>query len=115
MARMITVPASDYYRLRASQEGINPVAKSAVDQLIDGLKRPLTPEEASTTAKKEVLASATVTADSYAHAIQKFNQVFLENKWSDGLPLVPPTKEAVQEMLKGTSRSTGEVIGTVAP
>ncbi len=115
MARMITVPASDYYRLRASQEGINPVAKGAVDKLIDGLKRPLTPEEASTTAKKEVLASVTVTADSYAHAIQKLNQVFLENKWSDGLPLVPPTKEAVQEMLKGTSRSPGEVIGTVAP
>ena len=34
---------------------------------------------------------------------------------SDGLPIVPPTKEAVEWMLKGTSRSSDEVIGTFPP
>jgi len=62
-----------------------------------------------------VLAPVTVSADTYAHAMQKFNRVFLDNQWGDGLLLLPPTKEAVQEMLKGTSRSPSEVIGTVAP
>jgi hypothetical protein len=114
-ARMITVPAADYYRLRSSEKEIRPVAEAAVDGLIDGLQRPLIAEEASTAARKEALEPVVVTADSYAHAVQKFNQVFLDKHWGDGLPLVPPTKEAVQEMLQGTSRSPKEVIGTVAP
>jgi hypothetical protein len=62
-----------------------------------------------------VLAPISVTAESYEIAVRKFNDIFLENHWGDGLPLVPPTQEAVQAMLKGTSRSPGEVIGTVAP
>jgi hypothetical protein len=114
-ARIITVPAKDYYRLRATAEGVKPVAKAVIDGLIDGLKRPLTAEEQSRTPKKEDLPSITVTADTYEAAVQKFNQVFLDNKWGDGLPMLPPTREAVQAMLKGTSRSPGEVIGTVAP
>ncbi len=115
MARMVALPAADYYRLRRSESAVRPVAVAAVDKLIDGLRRPLSPEEADITAKREALEPVAVTADSYAHAVQKFNEVFLQNHWGDGLPLLPPTKEAVEEMLKGTSRSPDEVIGTVAP
>jgi len=114
-ARMLALPAADYYRLRRSEVAIRPVAAAAADKLIDGLRRPLSAEEASVTVKKEALEPVTVTADSYAHAAQKFNEAFLANHWGDGLPLVPPTREAVREMLGGTSRSPGEVIGTVAP
>jgi hypothetical protein len=114
-ARMVTVRASDYYRLRGTAEGVRPVAQAVIDSLIDGLKRPLTSEEQSTAAKKENLTPVSVTADTYERAVQKFNQVFLDNHWGDGLPMLPPTREAVQAMLKGTSRSPKEVIGTVAP
>ena len=75
MARMITVPASEYYRLRSDEKLLRPIAEAAVDKLIDGLRRPLTSEEASATAKKEVIEPVTVSADNYAHAMQKFNQV----------------------------------------
>jgi hypothetical protein len=115
MARMLALPASDYYRLRRSEEAIRPVAEAAVDKLVDGLRRPLSAEESGVKAKKEILAPVTVTADSYANAARKFNDLFLANRWGDGLPLVPPTREAVEEMLRGTSRAAGEVIGTVAP
>lgn len=114
-ARIVTVSASDYYRLRGSVEDIKPVADLLIDNLIDALKRPLTSHEMSTVPKKEILDPITVTADSYEIATQKFNEIFLENHWGDGLPLVPPTEEAVRSMLKGTSRSPSEVIGTVAP
>lgn len=114
-SRIVTVAASDYYRLRGSAERVKPVARAVIDSLIDGLKRPLTSQETSTAPKKEVLAPVTVTAESYELAAGEFNRVFLENHWGDGLPLVPPTREAVQTMLKGTSRSPSEVIGTVAP
>ena len=112
---MVTVKASDYYRLRGTDEEIKPIAAAIIDTLIDGLKRPLTPEEASTARKKEMLDPITVRAANYELAVQKFNQVFLDNKWGDGLPLVPPTEEAVQAMLRATNRSPSEVIGTVAP
>ena len=114
-ARIVTVKASDYYRLRGTDEEIKPIAAAIIDALIDGLKRPLTPEEANTARKKEMLDPVTVHAANYELAVQKFNQVFLDNKWSDGLPLVPPTEEAVQAMLRATNRSPSEVIGTVAP
>jgi len=39
----------------------------------------------------------------------------LDNKWSDGFPLIPPTAERVKWMLTGTSRSPEEVICTVPP
>ena len=114
-SRIVTVKAADYYRLRGTDEGIMPVAEAIIDQLIDGLTKPLTQEEASTEPEKENLEPITVTAESYALAIEKFNDIYLDNKWGDGLTLMPPTEEAVAAMLAGTSRSPDEVIGTVAP
>ena len=35
--------------------------------------------------------------------------------WSDGLPVVPPTRLRVLRMLQGTTRSAGEVLGEVPP
>ena len=35
--------------------------------------------------------------------------------WSDGLPLVPPTRERVLRMLEGTSRSGNEVVALMPP
>ena len=35
--------------------------------------------------------------------------------WSDGLPVVPPTRERVLAMLGGTSREASEVVGDVPP
>ena len=114
--RMVTVPADEYYKRRVSREEIKPVAVAAVNALIDGLTRPLTEEEASTKAKQaEMARTINVTAESYDAALEKFNQLFLDNHWGSGLPLMPPTPERVKWMLTGTKRSPQEVIGTVAP
>jgi hypothetical protein len=42
-----------------------------------------------------------------------FNQSYLDKRWGDGLPLIPPTEKAVKWMLKGTKRVPDEVIGRV--
>ena len=34
---------------------------------------------------------------------------------TDGLPVVPPTRERVERMLAGSTRARGELIGEVAP
>jgi hypothetical protein len=40
---------------------------------------------------------------------------FFERGWSDGLPLIAPTAEAVARMVAGSGRTAGEVIGAVPP
>jgi len=43
------------------------------------------------------------------------NRLYRERKWSDGLPIVPPTQERVKRMLGGTTRAADEVVVELAP
>ncbi|MCL2669603.1 MAG: hypothetical protein FWE89_02860 [Syntrophaceae bacterium] len=43
------------------------------------------------------------------------NDLFFKNGWSLGVPIIPPTPDRVQAMLKGTSRKPDEVVGIIAP
>ncbi len=40
---------------------------------------------------------------------------FYRNGWTDGLPIVPPTREAVREMLRGTDLPAEHVLGAMPP
>jgi hypothetical protein len=46
---------------------------------------------------------------------QEVNRFFFDKGWSMGLPIIPPTAERVARILKGTTRSPGEVLGIVPP
>jgi len=48
-------------------------------------------------------------------SFEDVNRLFLENGWSDGLPIVPPTKEKIAEFLAFTHRDPDAVIGTLLP
>ena len=43
------------------------------------------------------------------------NQYFYEHEFSDGLPIVPPTREAVEEFLRCTDRGADEMLGVLLP
>ena len=43
------------------------------------------------------------------------NKYFVKHEYSDGLPIVPPTKEAIEEFLRFTERSPDEVLGVLLP
>jgi hypothetical protein len=43
------------------------------------------------------------------------NKYFYDNELSDGLPIVPPTREAVEEFLQFTDRDPNEVLGVILP
>lgn len=47
--------------------------------------------------------------------IEAINRLYHERRWSDGLPIVPPTVERVHRMLAGTRRAPGDVVASVAP
>jgi len=48
-------------------------------------------------------------------AQEEMERFFLNHGWSDGLPLVPPTREAVERMLEAVSFPRERVIGHVPP
>ena len=46
---------------------------------------------------------------------EAINRLYRERKWSDGLPIVPPTQERVERMLAQTRRARGEIVARIAP
>jgi hypothetical protein len=48
-------------------------------------------------------------------SFEDVNRLFLENGWSDGLPIVPPTREKIAAFLSFTDRAPDDVIGTLLP
>lgn len=113
--RIVSLPSIDYYPNRLTVERIRPVAKASIDLIIDALTRPLAPEEKNPKLKapKKTAEKVEVTGESYESALEQFNQLYLDNHWGDGLPLIPPPEQAVKQMLTGTRRSPDEVIGRV--
>ncbi|MFC2069184.1 hypothetical protein ACFLTP_09310 [Chloroflexota bacterium] len=87
-------------------------AEAAIEDIINALTKPLAEETISNEAEKELI---TVMGEDYAEAVENMNALFMEKCWGDGLPLIPPTDDAVKEMLKGTSHSPDEAVGVVEP
>jgi hypothetical protein len=48
-------------------------------------------------------------------SFEEVNEYFYDHEWSEGLPIVPPTVEKVEQFLKFTDRSANEVIGKLLP
>jgi hypothetical protein len=115
--RKVALPAATYYRARGSIGEVRPIAQAYIDKIIDALLRPAAEEEENPKPLKKEMQDQpiTVTGKDYRDAEAKVNRVFLDNRWADGLPVVPPTDEAVKEMLAGTQRSPDEILGVVAP
>jgi hypothetical protein len=115
--RVLTLPSDKYYPARSSKQEAQPLATGCFDSMIDALTRPLTPDEAKPAPiqKQREDGSLQMTGENFLAAFEKVNEVFLANRWADGLPIVPPTRELVKAMLAGTTRSPQGVIGQVAP
>ena len=91
------------------------IAKDMVPNLITGLTSPLTDEERF---KGEVVPSRPdriafegtydEVQDFFIGDLTSFVDVEPHAKWTDGLPIIPPTPQKVAEMLTGTSHSHDE-------
>ena len=114
--RIVKVPSSKWYSARATVEKIRPHVEDVFDEIVRALLEPLTEEERRPGRSFEGgLERLRIEGESLGAVLEKFNDLFLENKWGDGLPLLPPTEERFKWMMKGTSRSAEEVLGTIAP
>jgi hypothetical protein len=116
--RRVKISSADFYKLRGKVETIKPLVEEVFDDIIDTLTMPLTVEESRVPQEKgeeDGPTQMTVTANSYAEALEDFNHNYLEKRWGDGLPLVPPTPEHVKWMLSGTKRDPQEILGRLNP
>jgi hypothetical protein len=113
--RMVPLSNMEFYPNRASAETMMPCAEMVLDDIIDALTRPIQPSEknAGLRTKKAAPESVRITGDSLEYAYETFYQLFMDNEWGDGLPLVPPTPYNVEQMLKATSLSPDTILGTI--
>jgi hypothetical protein len=99
-------------RLREYVEGNDPVTAAPLTrEIIDALTKPLTREE-----QKPVLRPGTPRRSRLREpdTEENLHRMFIENGWTDGLPIVLPTEDRVAEMLEGTSHAPDEVVGQMA-
>jgi len=66
-------------------------------QLVEGLTKPITKQEIADLAKAAVGGTKDIV---FTGTLDEVNQFFVENRWSDGLPVIPPTVARVEEFLK---------------
>ncbi len=98
-------------QLRGYIEGADPVSKRPfMQEVIEGLTRPLDDKDAKG-ASFDRSTPRLLPADSE----ENLQQLFIEQKWTDFLPVVLPTEERVAAMLEGTSRKPNEIVGRLAP
>jgi hypothetical protein len=88
------------------------LAGKVADKVIEALTRwsPRPPEISDVTEKQLVYSGA-----DYPEAYENMEKFFLQHGWSDGLPLVPPTEEAVKRMLEGTALPREHQIAVFPP
>jgi hypothetical protein len=94
------------------------LAEQAVEEIIEAIIAALTtprdvPEETfiqrvTTLGPKEDVLE--YTGSDYRECFEKMNEAFLDWGWSDGFPLIPPTEDKVEAMLKGTHRPPDDIV-----
>lgn len=97
--------------LRRYIEAGDPIAKKPFMQVVlDGLTGPLTEEDYAGASFERTTARFLEpdTEDNLRHR-------FMEEGWTDFLPIILPTEARVEAMLKGTSHPGDEFVGRMAP
>lgn len=84
--------------LTGAMEDVAPSCEAAIDDIVHGLTK-WKPEENESEQNAKTLVFE---GKDYQDAVDKMESLFLSRMWSDGLPLIPPTKERVDWMLTGT-------------
>jgi len=79
-------------------------------QIEKALTTPITQDELDRNAQR---SHGDIRDDVFYGTLDEINQYFKEQNWSDGLPIVPPTFEKVNEFLKYTDHAWDETIAVL--
>src|SRR5215207_10067192 len=90
---------------------IEAAVAEAMGDVIAALTIPLKPEEQSPPARPTEVTRGTV----FSGDLLEIQRFFYKRGWTDGLPILPPTREAVDEMLTGTDLPADHIVGKMIP
>lgn len=97
--------------LRAYIDGSDAVTgRPFMQEVIEGLTRPLDAQDLEKVAYERTTPRL---VDSGSEA--ELQRLFMDNNWTDKLPIILPTEERVAEMLAHTSHKPDEVVGHMRP
>jgi hypothetical protein len=121
-AELRGVPALRYARLEILDIAMEPDMKPWIERIIPGRVRealpaviaglidPLTPEEAAVPASSENGPRIAMKG-----TIDEVFTTFYSQGWTYGMPIMPPTQEALDQMLTGTDLPAEHVVATLPP
>ena len=95
--------------------------RNMVDEQIDDIIRGLTVLTPSPARSKKAQSGNAITEtfmvemDETPAGLDAVNSFLAERDWSDGMPVIPPTPAAVEQMLKGTKRLPQDVVMVMEP
>lgn len=101
------VMGKTHEEIKAYVFGVSPVSgKSVMQEVVEGLTQPLNEQD-----RKGLTFARTTPRLCEPATEEALQQQFLDNNWTDKLPVILPTLERVAAMLKHTSRKPDEVVG----
>lgn len=106
--RAVTYPGA--FSAHSPEELVKNTREVVWPQIIEALTKPIT--EAEITERRK--AGVGDPKDRvFAGTVDGVNRFFTEQRWSDGLPIIPPTVERVEEFLKYTDQPWDTVVGVL--
>jgi hypothetical protein len=97
--------------LRAYIDGANPVTgRPVMEEVVEALTKPLSEAE-----NKRITIDRSTPRVVEPGREEDLHRLFLDQRWTDGLPVVLPTEGRVARMLCGTSHEPDEVVGRMRP
>ncbi len=92
-------------------EDIEASVKAVFPEIVNALTKPLTAEEKSPQRREPENPPRII----FKGSLEDVNRFFYQRGWTDGLPIIPPTEEAVKEMLTGTDYPPDYLVETLEP
>ena len=97
-------------QIRKDIVGKSPISgKMVMQDIVGNLTRPLTVEE-----KKSGSREQSAGPERFTDTPDNLGKFFMDNRMTDYMPIILPTEERVNAMLKGTSHNPDEVVGKMA-
>jgi hypothetical protein len=87
----------------------------ALEQIVEGLTREVVARGVTSAVPPRPAERLAISAADRYEAFEVMNRQFLEEEWGDGFPLIPPTPEKVEWMLRGTTREPQDIVAVLPP
>ena len=106
--RVATYPGA--FAVHTREELLKNTREVLWPQIVEALTKPITEEEITERRKAGVGDPKEIV---FAGTLDEVNRYFVEMSWSDGLPVIPPTSDRIEEFLKYTDLAWNETVAVL--